>query len=101
MRANDLQKGERLEKMFIGINGLMNIEEDVLRTALNDVDTQNLINALHGLEQELIDHVLKARPPRERELIKSELGATNSIAQKDQISSRRDILQEVRKIMKS
>jgi hypothetical protein len=101
MRANDLQKGERLEKMFIGINGLINIEEDVLRTALNDVDTQNLINSMHGLEQELIDHVLKARPPRERELIKSELGATNSIAQKDQIAARRGILQEVRKIMKS
>jgi hypothetical protein len=41
MRANDLEKGERLEKMFIGINGLINIEEEVLRTALNDVDTQN------------------------------------------------------------
>jgi hypothetical protein len=29
------------------------------------------------------------------------LGATNSIAQKDQIKARRDILQEVRKILKS
>ena len=101
MRANDLEKGERLEKMFIGINGLINIEEEVLRTALNDVDTQNLINSMHGLDEKLIEHVLKARPPRERELIKSELGATNSIAQKDQIRARRDILQEVRKIMKS
>jgi hypothetical protein len=101
MRANDLEKGERLEKMFIGINGLINIEEEVLRTALNDVDTQNLINSMHGLDDKLIEHVLKARPPRERELIKSELGATNSIAQKDQIKARRDILQEVRKIMKS
>lgn len=99
MRASDLEKGERLEKMFIGMNGLINIEEEVLRTALNDVDTQNLINTLFGLDEKLIDHVLKARPPRERELIKSELGAINAISQKDQIASRRDILTSVRKIM--
>jgi len=78
---------------------LINIEEEVLRTALNDVDTQNLINTLFGLDEKLIDHVLKARPPRERELIKSELGAINAISQKDQIASRRDILTSVRKIM--
>jgi flagellar motor switch protein FliG len=99
MRASDLEKGERLEKMFIGMNGLLDLDEEILRTALNDVDTQNLINSLHGLDEKLQDHVLKARPPRERELIKSELGALNSISQKEQISSRRDILQMVRKIM--
>lgn len=99
MRASDLEKGERLEKMFIGMNGLVDIEEEILRTALNDVDTQNLINSLYGLDEKIQDHVLKARPPRERELIKSELGALNSISQKDQITARRDILQMVRKIM--
>ena len=99
MRASDLEKGERLEKMFIGMNGLLDLDEEILRTALNDVDTQNLINSLHGLDEKLQDHVLKARPPRERELIKSELGALNSISQKEQIASRRDILQMVRKIM--
>lgn len=99
MRASDLEKGERLEKMFIGMNGLLDLDEEILRTALNDVDTQNLINSLYGLDEKLQDHVLKARPPRERELIKSELSALNSISQKEQIASRRDILQMVRKIM--
>jgi hypothetical protein len=99
MRASDLEKGERLERMFIGINGLSKIPEDSLRTALSELQTETIIRALYGVDAEHVDYVLQARPPRERELIKSELEIQPSFSSSDQISARKLVLQSVRKVV--
>ncbi len=99
MRASDLEKGARLEKMFIGINGLTSIPEDSLRTALSELQTETIIRALYGISAEQVDYILQARPPRERELIKSELEVQPSFTSADQISARKLVLQSVRKIV--
>lgn len=99
MRASDLEKGERLERMFIGINGLSRIPEDSLRTALSELQTETIIRALYGLPSDQIDYILQARPPRERELIKSELEVQPSFSSGDQISARKLVLQSVRKVV--
>jgi len=99
MRANDLEKGERLEKMFIGMSGLLNVSEEYLRQALTDLQTETIIKALYGLGTDIVDYVLQARPPRERELIKSELDVQNSFTSSDQIAARKLVLQNVRKII--
>jgi len=99
MRASDLEKGERLERMFIGINGLYKIPEDSLRAALSELQTETIIRALFGVDAEHVDYVLQARPPRERELIKSELEVQPSFSSADQISARKMVLQSVRKVV--
>ncbi len=99
MRASDLEKGERLERMFIGINGLSKIAEDSLRAALSELQTETIIRALYGVDAEHVDYVLQARPPRERELIKSELEVQPSFSSADQISARKMVLQSVRKVV--
>ncbi|MFZ9206297.1 MAG: FliG C-terminal domain-containing protein [Schleiferiaceae bacterium] len=99
MRASDLEKGARLEKMFIGINGLSGIPEDSLRTALSDLQTETIIRALYGIAPEQVDYILQARPPRERELIKSEIEVQPSFTSADQISARKLVLQNVRKVV--
>ena len=99
MRASDLGKGERLEKMFVGMNGLINITEEVLRSALAELQTETIIKALYSLTNDVIDHVLQARPPRERELIKSELEIQPNFTAADQIASRKLVLQNVRKLI--
>ena len=99
MRANDLEKGDRLEKIFIGMSGLKDISQDVLRNALSEIETEAMIKSLYGLDQELIDHVLQARPPRERELIKAEIQAITGVAQAEQIATRKRILTSVRKFL--
>jgi hypothetical protein len=99
MRASDLEKGERLERMFIGINGLSKIPEDSLRAALSELQTETIIRALYGVDAEHVDYVLQARPPRERELIKSELEVQPSFSSADQISARKMVLQSVRKVV--
>ena len=98
MRANNLEKGERLEKMFIGINGLIRIPEVSLRAALSDLQTDTVIRALHGITLEEVEHILQARPPRERELIKSELEVAPTFTSAEQISARKLVLQNVRKV---
>ena len=98
MRANNLEKGERLEKMFIGINGLIRIPEVSLRAALSDLQTDTVIRALHGITPEEVEHILQARPPRERELIKSELEVAPTFTSAEQISARKLVLQNVRKV---
>lgn len=98
MRANNLEKGERLEKMFIGINGLIRIPEVSLRAALSDLQTDTVIRALHGITLEEVEHILQARPPRERELIKSELEVAATFTSAEQISARKLVLQNVRKV---
>lgn len=99
MRASDLEKGARLEKMFIGINGLSGIPEESLRTALSDLQTETIIRALYGIAAEQVDYILQARPPRERELIKSELEVQPSFSSADQISARKLVMQNVRKVV--
>ena len=99
MRANDLEKGDRLERMFIGVNGLSRIPEDSLRSALSDLQTETIIRALYGLPGDQVDYILQARPPRERELIKSELEVQPSFSAGDQISARKLVLQSVRKVV--
>lgn len=99
MRANDLEKGERLERMFIGVNGLSRIPEDSLRSALSELQTETIIRALYGLPADQVDLILQARPPRERELIKSELEVQPSFSAGDQISARKLVLQSVRKVV--
>jgi len=99
MRASDLEKGERLERMFIGVNGLSRIPEDSLRTALSELQTETIIRALYGLPTDQVDYILQARPPRERELIKSELEVQPSFSSGDQISARKLVLQSVRKVV--
>jgi hypothetical protein len=99
MRANDLEKGERLERMFIGVNGLSRIPEDSLRSALSELQTETIIRALYGLPADQVDFILQARPPRERELIKSELEVQPSFSAGDQISARKLVLQSVRKVV--
>jgi flagellar motor switch protein FliG len=98
MRANNLEKGERLEKMFIGINGLIRVSEVSLRAALSDLQTDTVIRALHGITPEEVEHILQARPPRERELIKSELEVPATFTAAEQISARKLVLQNVRKV---
>jgi hypothetical protein len=99
MRANDLSKGERLEKIFIGMPGLINVSQDILRNALSEIETDVMIKSLYGLDEAVIEHVLVARPPRERELIKAEISAITGVGQGEQIATRKRVLSSVRKFL--
>mgnify|MGYP006137582001 CR=1 FL=1 len=99
MLQNDLDKGQIVEQKFVGFFNIKKLEETVVQNALMDIETQDILNALFNADNETIESLLKARPPREREMIRSELEAGNTISNKQRAASRKIILNQIRKFV--
>jgi flagellar motor switch protein FliG len=99
MLANDLEKGQIVEQRFIGFFNLSKVEKEILENAMMDIDTEDLLNALYGASEETKEAVLSVRPPREREMIKSELEAGNTISNDAKLKAKKKILEKVRKFV--
>ena len=95
--ASNLDQGQLIEHRFIGFYNLHKIDKDILRNALSIFETDILINACFGLDKKPLDAILESRPPREREMIESEISSGNRIASDIVRKARRVILEEVRK----
>lgn len=95
--AADLDRGQQIEKKFIGFYNLHKIDKDVLRNALSIFETDVLINACFGLDKKPLEAILESRPPRERDMIESEISSGNRIASDVVRKARKVILDEVRK----
>ena len=99
MLQNDLDKGQIVEQRFIGFFNLHKIDVEVIKNAMLDIETSDILNALFGADQEIIDALLNARPPREREMIRSELDSGKTISNQERSASRKMILNQVRKFV--
>lgn len=99
MLQNDLDKGQIVEQKFVGFYNLPKVDEQILQNALMDIETNELLNALFGSSEEIIDAVLKVRPPREREMIKSELESGNTVSNRERVEARKIILNKIRKFV--
>ena len=97
--ASDLNRGQLIEQRFIGFYNLHKIERDILRNALSIFETDVLINACYGLEKKALEAILESRPPRERDMIESEISSGNRIASDIVRKARKVILDEVRKYL--
>lgn len=95
--AADLDRGQLIEQRFIGFYNLHKIDKDVLRNALSIFETDILINACYGLDKKPLEAILESRPPRERDMIESEISSGNRIASDIVRKARKVILDEVRK----
>lgn len=99
MLQNDLDKGQIVERKFIGFFNINKLDEQIVQNALMDVETQDILNALFGAEEEITEAILKARPPREREMIRSELDSGKTISNKERAAARKSILNKIRKFV--
>lgn len=97
--STDLNRGQMIEQRFIGFYNLHKIDQDILKNALSIFETDTLINACFGLDEEPLNAILESRPPREREMIESEINSGNRIASDIVRQSRKAILDEVRKYL--
>ena len=95
--AADLNRGQMIEQRFIGFYNLHKIDKDILRNALSIFETDILINACFGLDKDPLEAILESRPPRERDMIESEISSGNRIASDIVRKARKVILDEVRK----
>ncbi|XWN38643.1 MAG: FliG C-terminal domain-containing protein [Balneola sp.] len=90
--------GAILEKEFFTIDQIPELEDEVIKNGIEEIDTSTLLEALVGLEPESIDKLLTGRPKREQQLIRLELESINgehqinSDAKKTLVSSLRKSL---------
>jgi len=99
MLQNDLDKGQIVEQKFIGFFNLRHQSQEILENALSDIDTEVLLNSLFGTDQETIEAILAVRPPREREMIKSELESGKTVSSEAKTEARKVILTNVRRFV--
>ena len=97
MLQNDLNKGQIVESKFIGFFNIHKLEADTLQNAFMDLETETLLNALFGADEKTIEAVLNTRPPREGEMIKSELESGRTVSNSARSIARKEMLNKVRK----
>lgn len=69
--------GTILEKEFFTIDQIPELEDEVVKKGIEDIDTSTLLEALVGLNDESVDKILFSRPKREQQLIRLELESIN------------------------
>ena len=82
---------------FIGFFNIHKLEADTLQNAFMDLETETLLNALFGADEKTIEAVLNTRPPREGEMIKSELESGRTVSNSARSIARKEMLSKVRK----
>ncbi|MDA0677773.1 MAG: hypothetical protein O3B34_00950 [Bacteroidetes bacterium] len=97
MLQNDLNKGQIVESKFIGFFNIHKLESSILQNAFMDLETETLLNALFGADEKIIEAVLNTRPPREGEMIKSELESGRIVSNSARSIARKEMLSNIRK----
>ncbi|MBR9916823.1 hypothetical protein GYB29_03835 [bacterium] len=69
--------GTILEKEFFTIDQIPELEDEVVKNGVEEIDTSTLLEALVGLDPASIDKILNGRPKREQQLIRLELESIN------------------------
>ncbi len=65
--------GKIIKEQFITIDQIPELDEEIIKAAVSQLSTEVLLNALVGLDKEIINKVLAVRPRREQRLIRIEL----------------------------
>jgi flagellar motor switch protein FliG len=99
MLQNDLDKGQIVEQKFIGFFNLHKMDQEILQNALMDFETEELLNALFGADNATVEAILNTRPPREGEMIRSELESGKTVSNISRAKARKSILARVRKFV--
>ena len=96
MLQNDLDKGQIVEQRFVGFFNIHKLEKEILQNALMDFETEDLLNALFGADKATIDAVLSTRPPREGDMIRSEIESGRTVSNASRAQARKAILNRIR-----
>lgn len=96
MLQNDLDKGQIVEQRFVGFFNIHKLEQEILQNALMDFETEDLLNALFGADKATIDAVLSTRPPREGDMIRSEIESGRTVSNTSRAQARKAILNRIR-----
>ncbi|MFY0698499.1 MAG: hypothetical protein JXR11_11645 [Balneola sp.] len=91
--------GTILEKEFFTIDQIPELEDEVVKNGVEEIDTSTLLEALVGLESASIDKILNGRPKREQQLIRLELESINGEHQVN-AEAKKKLVSSLRKSLK-
>ncbi|HAH50315.1 MAG TPA: hypothetical protein DCL80_03265, partial [Balneola sp.] len=91
--------GAILEKEFFTIDQIPELDEEVIKKGIEEIDTSTLLEALGGLEDTSIDKILSGRPKREQQLIRLELESINGEHQIN-LEAKKTLVSSLRKSLK-
>lgn len=93
---SDLELAQKVRKYFVGFSDIPGVEDQVLEESLNELETETLILALMGADDEIYDTIMEFRPRREQQLIKSEIETRTDTEHDDIDEARKKLLQKIR-----
>lgn len=97
LKATNSVVGEVVQRQFITINQVLTLTDDIVKEAIQDIDTSTLLDALLGLDQKLVDKLLSVRPKREQRLIRLELDELKNKPVKDTNEAKSEIMKRIRR----
>jgi len=97
----DLNLAKRIKKFFIGFDDLPKVKDELLQSALEEVQTEIIILALKTAPAAVREKVLKVRPKREQQLILSEIDNPAEVAKSAVEDAQKTLLYAVRRKMKT
>jgi len=100
LKATNSVVGEVVERQFITINQVLTLTDDIIKEAVQDINTSTLLDALLGLDQKLVDKFLSVRQKREQRLIRLELDELKDKPQKDTDEAKSEVMKRIRVTVK-
>jgi flagellar motor switch protein FliG len=98
--SQDLELANNIKQQFVGFKNVVYLTDLQLETALRDIDTNTLVDALTGISSHVQSKIIVQRPPREQSLIKAELESGNTVTPEDRDVARKKIIDSIRKTLK-
>lgn len=98
--SQDLELANNIKQQFVGFKNVVYLTDLQLETALRDIDTTTIVNALTGISSHVQNKIIVQRPPREQSLIKAELESGNAVTPEDRDQARKVIIDSIRKTLK-
>lgn len=96
LKENEPVIGEKIEEDFVTIADLPVINQNILEKALKPITTEMLLEALIGLDNEIVEAILKVRPKREQRLLRLEMEEAEGTEREISSKAKTDLMKAVR-----
>lgn len=96
IEKSDLKLAQKVREYFVGFSDIPDVESGIMQEVLNEVETDTLISALIGADDEIYEEIMQYRPKREQQLIKSEIETRTDVDKDTVDEARKKLLRKIR-----
>lgn len=97
LRATGSVIGAILNKNFITIDMLVNLDTEIIKQSVSSFNTETLLDAIVGLDDDVIEKIISTRPKREQRLLKMELNELKDLSISETEYAKSQLMNAIRK----